>query len=279
MKSIIRKLLLVMSKLRLISPITITSYLKKKELIDTIDECSHLIVATQLLGYTFFYEPLRTTKKEIKGSSGLGKMLEIDNYNLELLSNNTSPVILDIGSHIGIWPRVIKSKYAEAKIYSLEPDRDNFRILQLNNAPIPGAESFQYGIYEKKTKITLRASDQNSWRSSLNINPDFFRNDLIGNDTFSYDSYEVTCISIDDFVIEQKINRVDMIGVTVPGEIALSILKGGVKTMDKYHPIISISLYPSETDDAKKILKSYGYVMASLPKGNMHTFVYDGNRR
>lgn len=271
MKEILLKILV---KLSLIKPITKTKYIKRKEFLETVDDSKHIILSTELLGNLFFYEPLRTTKTEMGGISGLGKMLEMDNYNLELLSDIESPVILDIGSHIGIWPRVIKSKYPDAKIYSLEPDRENYRVLRINNDLISNAESFQYGIYEKKTKITLRTSDQNSWRSSLEINSDFFREDLIGDDDFSYGSYEVMCISIDEFLIKQMISRVDMVGITVPGEIALPILIGGVKTLKKYHPILSISLYPSEVESAKTFLMPLGYILARAPKGNMHTFIY-----
>ena len=268
-------ILRILLKLRLVNPIILQKHTKKRELLKTLKKSQQVIVSTELLGNAFFYEPMRTSKSEIFGNSGLTKMLDLDNYNLSLLSGISSPVVLDIGSHIGIWPRVIYSKYSDAKIYSLEPDIDNYRILCLNNTVIPNAETFQYGVYDKKSKIKLRLSEQNSWRSSLDVKSTFFRTELVGEDSFSYGSYEVECISVDELVLQHGINKIDMIGVTVPGEIALPILRGGVKALKKFRPILSISLYSSETKEAKNFLKSHGYVSFGLPKGNMHTFVYD----
>lgn len=251
--------------------------LKKRAFFEDLKSIRMVIAETSLLDEAFFYEPFRTSLDELLGPSGLRKMLDEDNYNLHLLSDKAAPVVLDIGSHIGIWPRVIKSKYMDARIFSLEPDKDNFKILKLNNDRITNAKSYQYGVYEKKTTVTIRASDQNSWRSSLDINREFFRKDIIGDDKFSYDSYEIPCVSIDEFMYDQQITKVDMIGVTVPGEIALPILQGGIKTFNKFHPIISINLYPSELDPAINFLNTYGYVMSGLPKGNMYTFLKNEN--
>jgi FkbM family methyltransferase len=260
-------------RLRVISEAYGAWLTKRSQFIADINDARSVIAETSLLGLPFFYEPFRITREEVFGPSGLKKMLDKDNYQLSLLDGKEAPVILDIGSHIGIFPRVIKQKFPLAKIYSIEPDRDNFRVLRLNNEIIDSAKSFQYGVYESETKIRLVASDHNSWRSSLKINPDFFCREIIGDDSYAYDSYEIECVSVDHLVESQGIAHVDLIGVTVPGQIAMPILKGTLKTINLFRPVVSISLYPSEVETVQILMQSLGYRLSAAPVGNMHAFV------
>jgi hypothetical protein len=134
-------------RLHLISEAYGIQLIKRLQLMAEIENAQSLIAETTSLGLPFYYEPYRTTLNELLGPSGLNKMLEQDNYRLSLLEGKQAPLILDIGSHIGIFPRVIKHLFPRAKIYSLEPDRNNFRVLQLNNNLIEDAISFQYGVH------------------------------------------------------------------------------------------------------------------------------------
>ena len=230
-----------------------------------------VIAEMQILNKKFFFEPLRTSFDEISGLSGLKKIYNNDSYGLKLLKNK-NPTILDIGAHIGIFPRVIKNHFPNANIHSLEPDRDNFLILSLNNKIIENTFTYQYAISSKNSNLKLRASNKNSWRSTLNINKNFFRSELIGDDLFNYDEYLVECYSIDNFIDMISIDTIDMIGITVPGEIALLIIEGAKKTLRNLNPIISISLYPNEVIPFKEKLEELNYKLVKEPVGSMYTF-------
>ena len=128
----------VLFKLKIISHQAKNDYLKKREFYKDIKRTKSIICSDIVLGKPFYYEPFRSSRNEVFGNSGLIKMLDNDSYNLNCLPKTKDPVILDIGSHVGIWPRVIKSKFPKAKIFSLEPDRDNFRILKINNDFLEG---------------------------------------------------------------------------------------------------------------------------------------------
>jgi hypothetical protein len=121
--------------------------------------------------------------------------------------------------------------------------------------------------------LRLVASDINSWRSTLMINPNFFRPEQVGSDSFSYDSYDVECVPIDHFVKSQALTNIDMIGITVPGEMAISILQGSLTSIQNFQPIISISLYDSEVETVNSYMHSIGYSLVGPPVGSMHVFV------
>jgi FkbM family methyltransferase len=269
----LNKILNLSSRLKFISPHRVTLYKKRREFHKDIKKSNSILCSNTLLGKPFYYEPLRTTRSEVFGNSGLKKMFDNDNYNLNVLKKINNPVILDIGSHIGIWPRVIKNKFPDAKIFSLEPDRDNFRILKINNDFLEDVESYQFGIYSHRQIIKMAVSDINSWRSVLAVNEKFFRNELIGNDQFSHDSYDVECVSIDEFVFDKDIRKIDMIGVTIPGEIALNVLHGAIETLKKYKPILSINLYESEYDNFLHEIEKLSYKKLEKVSYHMNTFV------
>ena len=69
--------------------------IKDKDFLNEVMESNRIILEMKLLGNPFFYEPLRTSKDEVLGRSGLQKMLDEDYYRLHLLKKQ-KPLILDI---------------------------------------------------------------------------------------------------------------------------------------------------------------------------------------
>jgi FkbM family methyltransferase len=61
------------------------------------------------------------------------------------------------------------------------------------------------------------------------------------------DSREVTTVSIDDFVSEQEVPRVDYIKMDIEGA-ELSALRGAEKTIRTFTPKLAISIYHREDD-------------------------------
>ena len=246
--------------------------IKDKDFLNEVMESNRIILEMKLLGNPFFYEPLRTSKDEVLGRSGLQKMLDEDYYRLHLLKKQ-KPLILDIGSHIGIFPRVIKKLIPNAEIHSVEPDPENFRLLKLNNDILQDTFSYQFGIFANESNQVLKGSNFNSWRSTLNINSSFFREDIIGKDPFTFNDYNVKCVTVEKLVSGYSIGKVDFIGITVPGEIAISILQGAREILIRDTPIISIILYPKEIEQVEKFFASLGFSQFEEPRRSMYTFV------
>ncbi len=246
---------------------------RKKELAQRIDNLQKLEAAINIFNLPFYFNPLRTSYAELTGNSALKKMLDYDCYGLSLIKE-ADPVIFDIGAHIGLLPRVIKQKFPNSRIFSLEPDRENYELLAKNNAIITDASSYQLGVYEMDTYTMIRESDQNSWRSTLAINEGFFKSKMVGKDTFSRATYEVKVVSIDNFISTLSLEKISLIGITVPGEIEMAVLKGAVNSLIEFKPILAIYLYPSQKEIAITYLKSIGYFITKYGYKNHCIFMY-----
>ncbi len=59
---------------------------------------------------------------------------QIKKYYSEIVNNKKIPLIIDCGSNIGASPYYFKEEYSNSKIICLEPDADNFKLLQGNVA-------------------------------------------------------------------------------------------------------------------------------------------------
>ena len=159
---------------------------------------------TELLGHKFYYDSERISHADIFGPSVMEKIFDKDCYGLSHIEEQ-NPTILDIGSHIGVFPRVIKHLFPSARVYSVEPDKYNFQILCKNNAQLENAESMNLGVWSEDSLLEIRMSDRKSWRSTLNVNKVFFEDIKLDGDSFSFGSHEIECKSIDSLVNSLKI--------------------------------------------------------------------------
>jgi FkbM family methyltransferase len=130
-------------------------------------------------------------------------------------------VILDIGANIGVTSIYLAKLFPDALIYSFEPLKDNFEILEKNIQSYKNISAFNIALGSKNGYFKVYYSDdsENFGGASLYSNGE-------GNDSKSFSECEVKNIS--DTLDELKIDSVDLIKIDTEGaefEI-LSSLKG-----------------------------------------------------
>jgi FkbM family methyltransferase len=177
---------------------------------------------------------------------------------------------IDIGAHFGIMS-ILFAKYFGCTVYSFEPTPFTISILkkhiELNNV-------------QDKVEIIPKAI------SSKDDVCTFYINDIEGansNSLIDYNQgnqhrtpYKVQITSIDNFSANKKI---DFIKIDAEGE-EFEVLKGGIKTIKKYRPIMLLALHPpaiaTRGQSLKQIwdlLHSYDYsVINENQKFNESTF-------
>ena len=64
-------------------------------------------------------------------------------------------VIIDAGANIGLFALLMKNKYPEAKIICIEPDIDNFSLLQKNVSAYNDIFCENCGVWNKDTKLKV----------------------------------------------------------------------------------------------------------------------------
>ena len=82
-------------------------------------------------------------------------ILEDSEYDLSFISNFKPETIIDCGGHIGTASVYFANKYPDAKIYTVEPEINNFKILTYNTIFYDNITRFRSAIWNKKTKVKV----------------------------------------------------------------------------------------------------------------------------
>jgi FkbM family methyltransferase len=144
------------------------------------------------------------------------KILQGSTY--PLLDNINPKVIFDVGANIGAATVYFALNYKEATIYSFEPTTINFDLLVLNTSHYKNIQVFQKGLFNNNQIEKIYFNPENPERNSLN-------NQWAQSDTYE----EIELIRLDDFLSENKIDKIDLLKIDTEGcEIQI------LETIEKY---------------------------------------------
>jgi len=73
----------------------------------------------------------------------------------KILSEGNRPVIVDCGGHIGLSAVWFASRFPEATLYCIEPDKSNFKLLQQNTAAYPNVTCLNGGVWNKPCHLEI----------------------------------------------------------------------------------------------------------------------------
>lgn len=163
---------------------------------------------------------------------------EADNF--ELLEETCKPgaVIIDIGAHIGLFS-VIASQVAGAtgKVFAFEPAPSTYALLQKTvsiNHKQQSIETFQKAVGKESGKITFFISDDQADNSNSLVQ---YKEDR------SLHGIDVDVTSIDNFVAEKNISKLDFIKIDVEGA-EYDTLQGAVNTLKNLRPVCIVAIHP-----------------------------------
>lgn len=192
---------------------------------------------------------------------------------LSLLKNLTkakeSPVIFDIGANIGLHSIAMAESNPTSRIFSFEPSGSTRKILEYNiqNKHLTDqVKILPFAVSDSIGKASFFQTDDNAY-SSLK---DTQRKEVIG-------KTEVDLITIDAFMIREKLPKVDLIKIDVEG-FDTEVIKGGLKTFSEFKPDIFIEIYQginSNPDPLETInlLLNIGYKAFLIVDGRLTPFV------
>lgn len=197
--------------------------------------------------------PLNSKLLVSSKDSGMGLMLRTKGV-FEPLQTKTfiksvkrGNTVFDIGANNGYYT-VLASKLVgkNGKVYAFEPDPQSLKLLyknlKLNNCN--NVFVIESALGDKKCKLTLNQDTSNPGESSLSH---MAKNNKI----------IVDVITLDQFVKNQKIKKIDLIQMDVEGS-EISVLRGGIQTLQS-HKISKII-----TECNPFALKNFGESKVSL---------------
>ena len=150
---------------------------------------------------------------------------------------HSGQTVIDIGAQLGLMTKLFADLVGqEGKVYAFEPTPSTFSLLKktiainnINNIARP----VQKAVSNEKGVATFNISEQEASNA----------NSLSKNNNDHTRGIKVELISVDDFVKEFKINKIDYIKIDAEGA-EFAVLKGAEKTIKKDRPKMLLALHP-----------------------------------
>lgn len=211
-----KNILVTLGKIRFVFP---DSYLEKPK----------VFVAVLMLYYDIIYPD--TVKHRIP------LLVHEGPYEEAGVTIDAGDIVFDIGANIGMFSFFALPKVGTSgKIYAFEPIPNVREILENSKKYNPGADTVielaPFAIGDKDTKTTFDYSLEEIGGTLL---------------TESDRKIEVNVTSIDNFVREHNVQKVDFIKMDIEG-MERHALKGAEETIKKYKPKLAICIYHLEDD-------------------------------
>lgn len=197
----------------------------------------------------------KNTIRKVK-RKGINYQLDIHDYQEWLIYTNAetdssrgvinflsdSKIIFDVGANIGqtsLWmEKYVKTKEVDYQIYAFEPHPATFKKFTTNLAlnPFSKIAPFNVGLGNFSSELELI--------EDCETNSGGFR---IGKISPTQKGVKIPVSTIDEFVLEHKVEKVDFIKIDVEG-FEHHILLGGINTLKKHLPKLYIEFCPKNIE-------------------------------
>ena len=159
-----------------------------------------------------------------------------------------SSTIFDVGANTGVYSLVAKTINKDAQVFAFEPSIDTFKQLQKNN------QINNYDIVCEKIALSNKSENQIFYdtpfqnQTSASLSPKKLKNweGYKG----KIKEYNVSCLKLDDFIIQNNIDAIDLIKIDVEMHEP-EVIEGFKVYLKKFKPIIIIEVL--ETSVAEKL--------------------------
>jgi FkbM family methyltransferase len=160
-------------------------------------------------------------------------------------------VVFDIGANVGAHTLPLAKRVGQnGRVYAFEPVRwaiDKLRLnLSLNPELVTSVAARQVMLVDRQD-ATVPASIHASWplERGENIHPTLAARSL--------PTEGATALTLDGFVAQEKISRLDFMKIDVDG-YECQVLRGGRETLRHFHPPIVIELSPHSLEESGETL-------------------------
>jgi FkbM family methyltransferase len=198
----------------------------------------------------------------------LGEMYSIPECHIE-----AGDIVFDVGAHFGFFSYYAVQKGAK-EVYAFEPNPYVFEILKKHAEMWSNKiKPYQLALSDKNEEADLFIADELGTISTMLKNRESTPLKL----REYTKSVKVKTMTLDNFVKEEKIDRVDFIKIDTEG-FEKEIIKGAEKTIKEFKPRLAIAAYHFP-DDKKAIPElvlsirdDYNYKLVNKGEGDLFFF-------
>jgi FkbM family methyltransferase len=158
-------------------------------------------------------------------------------------------VVIDAGGNIGLFS-LFAAKYYNCKSYAFEPFEEILPVLK-KNIQMNGLDDLihvcPYGLSNANNTAIFNIARDNIGASSIVLSDDKNPNNNMT---------EIQCVSLDSWVEENQITKIDFIKADIEGAERL-LLQGATKVLQTFQPKLSICTYhlPDDKQVLERIIK------------------------
>ena len=165
----------------------------------------------------------------------------LEKYHRSPVDLGPSPVIVDLGSNIGLTMVDFKQNYPSARIIGVEMDKDNFDLCNMNISGLTGCTLIHAAVWNENGYINYKGIDEQSYA----IEKESFGNSGL-----------VRCMTMDRLFKENNILEVDYINMDIEGAEKALLLESPTKTWLKQVKYLSIEVHDWIGTENKFLVKN-----------------------
>lgn len=118
-------------------------------------------------------------------------------------------VIVDAGANIGLATVRFASRFPDAKIVAIEPERGNFQMLQRNTAPYPNVIAVNAALWNESGEIDLVDPGLGNWG--------FMTGDGSGDGPLAEVRHRIPAVTVPEILERFGLDRIDLFKVDIEG--------------------------------------------------------------
>jgi FkbM family methyltransferase len=216
----------------------------------------HLVFLFQILQATNLYRSIRKTRlldsyliPLIEKTKILQR--EISEDVLLSIINNEKPIIFEIGSDSGSDTVKFCNMFPNGIVYSFEPDPRNIPVVKSKTKNLNNLVFIEKALSNVNGDSTfnLSSSKNGGGKGSSSLKTPKLTKKVFPTIEF-LNKCNISCIKLDDFVFENKIDYIDLVWMDVQGAEDL-VIEGGIDTFQKkvkylYTEFSNLELYESQ---------------------------------
>jgi len=115
-------------------------------------------------------------------------------------------VILDAGANVGLASIYFANRYPDAKIFAVEPEKENFQLLRRNVTPYPNVVPIEAALWGDNGDITLIDPGHGNWGFMTQ-----------GTEKTECRSYRVRGITVAKLMERYSISKIDILKMDIEG--------------------------------------------------------------
>lgn len=210
-----------------------------------------------------------------KGYWYRGKLVEKDSMDMFSVLINKGDTVIEVGAHIGYMAQFYSYIVGESgSVYVFEPAEDNLRFLRKNidTAPFKNIVLIEKAVSETTGTATFYVETVTGQNNSLvpdHAGPNSHKNI---SDESKKSVIEVPTISLDDFIHEKNLHKINFIKIDIEAA-ELFAIKGMIQLLQNFKPRFMIEV-SRNYEEIHSILHGLGYRFFDIERKELQKLSY-----